>query len=671
MIDQASNQKRPLRNRPSGIPRGPVPSSHDRARPGGLLTAGQIAVLASIIVCLYAVVVCAPWQMRMPLNSLDGSWGLLLNVAFARHLHFGSDIIFTYGPWGFLEGSWYYPQTYHLFMLIWVSIEIVVAASVWHVGRVRFQRRAAAFVWSLVLVTALAPFLASRDAFFLFLPLLYALLLLEPESSQSWQLRVSLVTVLALAGLVKLTFLVIAVLVVACGSVYTSIRFRKMSWDAPVFALGLCVFWLLAGQSLSLFGAFLVNAASIVSGYTAAMSLFKSHPAWLGVFTAAALGLGWVVATVPKMRRFDTVFLSCTLVAVIYEAFKEGFIREDNMHANVSFQILFLVLLMVFPLRWNEGRRDRRILGVAVLIAVIVGAMAASWRIPPFSRLRGLNVPGTSWVNLKVAASTTFGGDPYRSAYHEAAARIRHDQPLPAIPGTVDIYSPDLAGVILSGLRYTPRPVFQSYCAYTPRLSQINRSFLDCPLAPDWILFGMKTIDGRYPTLDDGPSWPALLSRYRVTGTAGDLLILQRWPDPRNVILAPMETISGDLGRPLRLPTAKDHGVIWAQIDLHETMSYRLAEALYKPAEVYIQVVTVGGTTKTYRLIPAMARTGFLLAPLIDSSLQFGELSEGKWPANLANQQIASLTIRYSGGLTKLARILPGYDVHLSRLVVP
>src|SRR5438046_2326240 len=37
-----------------------------------------------------------------PLQGLDGSYRAGLQLAFARHLQFGSDLVYTFGPLGFL-----------------------------------------------------------------------------------------------------------------------------------------------------------------------------------------------------------------------------------------------------------------------------------------------------------------------------------------------------------------------------------------------------------------------------------------------------------------------------------------------------------------------------------------------------------------------------------------
>ena len=50
-------------------------------------------------------------------NFLDDSWIQMLHLAFAERLQFGRDIVFTFGPWGFLFGG-YHPATYLISVVV-------------------------------------------------------------------------------------------------------------------------------------------------------------------------------------------------------------------------------------------------------------------------------------------------------------------------------------------------------------------------------------------------------------------------------------------------------------------------------------------------------------------------------------------------------------------------
>jgi hypothetical protein len=117
---------------------------------------------------------------------------------------------------------------------------------------------------------------------------------------------------------------------------------------------------------------------------------------------------------------------------------------------------------------------------------------------------------------------------------------FRNKFPLPAIKGSVDVYPSNQAIVLAHGLDYRPRPVIQSYSAQTPELAGLNAAFLRGDRAPENIFFEVKTIDGRFPSADDGLSWPELLTRYEVMERTGNFLRLQRRAKPSRYQMIPL-----------------------------------------------------------------------------------------------------------------------------------
>jgi hypothetical protein len=78
-----------------------------------------------IAVATAALALALPLQ---PDSALDGSWRYLLAIAQERHLVFGRDVIFTYGPLGWISGRLDVPQ--HALALRIALGTIAVAAGV-------------------------------------------------------------------------------------------------------------------------------------------------------------------------------------------------------------------------------------------------------------------------------------------------------------------------------------------------------------------------------------------------------------------------------------------------------------------------------------------------------------------------------------------------------------
>ncbi len=100
---------------------------------------------------------------------------------------------------------------------------------------------------------------------------------------------------------------------------------------------------------------------------------------------------------------------------------------------------------------------------------------------------------------------------------------IRNDvEDLSLIPkeSSTDSMPWDITDIPANGLRYRPRPIIQSYSAYTPSLQELNRKHFLGKRAPSYLVISAKSIDGRNPPDLDYPSLEAIASKYQITEAA-------------------------------------------------------------------------------------------------------------------------------------------------------
>ena len=70
---------------------------------------------------------------------------------------------------------------------------------------------------------------------------------------------------------------------------------------------------------------------------------------------------------------------------------------------------------------------------------------------------------------------------------------------------------------------------------------------------------------------------------------------------------------------------------------------------LYRPSRVWLTVVARGGVYSG-RLLPAEARAGFLLSPLVDNGQSFFALASTNWQPELADREVASARVTADDG---------------------
>ena len=156
------------------------------------------------------------------------------------------------------------------------------------------------------------------------------------------------------------------------------------------------------------------------------------------------------------------------------------------------------------------------------------------------------------------------------------------------------------------------------------------------------MIFNVEPIDGRLPSLEDGASWPVLMSRYRPVQSVNGFLILSRRPGA-DAVSPPRETSPATHGFGETVPVPPSAAPTWARIEIAPTPLGRIASLLFKSDELQIQLELVTGVRRQYRLVPGMAAAGFVLSPLVESTTEFGMLIAD--PTRLETKVVRSMTL--------------------------
>jgi hypothetical protein len=215
-----------------------------------------------------------------------------------------------------------------------------------------------------------------------------------------------------------------------------------------------------------------------------------------------------------------------------------------------------------------------------------------------------------------------------------------------------------MASILLSnGLRYQPRPVIQSYTAYTASLAELNAAHLRGPRAPDWIVFDITPIDVRYPSLDDNLSWPELLARYAPQPIDKPLVgggcLLKKRDRPGSFELVPITTLDTRIDQWTAVPSAEE-GPVWAKIHVGTTIAGKLADAALRRPRIYLTIGWPNGIQERFLGIPALMDAGFLLSPVISCGADFYWMSDTsaqgpRWRQGVPDRTVKNFRIETSG----------------------
>ncbi|MGZ5002849.1 MAG: hypothetical protein ACXWBM_06620, partial [Chthoniobacterales bacterium] len=426
----------------------------------------RFLVLSLLTLLLALVLVRFP---SPPRSDLDSAWSMTLLYAQRHGLQFGRDIIFTFGPLGFLVTKVNYDGVPLIRSLWEIFGKLAFAATAIAIGASFPWPRFVCYYAAMIVGALIAP-----DLFTAYGVPLLALCWLLPEDAKTWQ-KIPAVLWMAIFSNIRINYWTLAVAALAVMSLRD---FLRGEWRRPLgfvagFLLTFLLIWKSAGQAIKNLPLYFSSGWEVSNGYLAAMSVNEISATvwsvgaalWL-IIIAFCLNLFW------KEKLAAEKWIGLYLCVAWFVFWKHGFTRADEGHINLFFPaaaVLFLAAPAGFaqPRRWN-------ILDLAPAVCLIGLAVSP----PGFLFV----LPQIFSERVRDASVQIFR--PQRSAKQfakgEHADEKLHGKPdLRAFVGnqTIDVFNFDQDEVLREHLTFHPRPIFQSYSAYTPALLQRNLRF--------------------------------------------------------------------------------------------------------------------------------------------------------------------------------------------------
>ena len=572
------------------------------------------------VLLLVAAAVIVPFSPRMPSEGLDPSWVYGLNEAVAQGMSFGKDIIFTFGPYASIYTTAYHPATDKLMLFgsLFLAITFTIAAYL------NFNRaKENSPLLKIGLLAALIICLARKDALFFFYPMLVGIQFWrcarsfdpkEMPSTAQIGLNLTLLVPFGLLPLIKGTALIACV---AITVLLIALLARRGQWKicalvAAIPCISCAVFWVLSGQQLLGLADYFAGLLPIVSGYTEGMAK-NPDPSQYILYTVAAAAILFFLVRDVQGSTYEKSVVVLLFLLPLFLAFKTG-VKQ----ALIPPSVLCPVALLAGTLLTTRA-------SLYVLLAALV-----AWGYNDAAYVK------TSTHSIKERVKNTlvssFAGVKQRlndpgaltRNFDARVAELNQRCAIPRLDGSVDIYSYDQSCLIASGNTWSPRPVFQSYSVYTTKLAELNKMHLLSDNRPENIIFKMQPIDGRLPSLEDGASWPVLLSNYEPADFQNGYLFLKNRHASGHLFEEPRKIGGGfySLGEQIDLPSSD--APIFAKVDIKKSFLGTIANTLFKSSQLVIKLTLHNGVTREYRFIAGMSGAGFVLSPLVESTEEFG-----------------------------------------------
>lgn len=590
-----------------------------------------------------------PFSPVMPSKvALDPSWVIGLNQAVAQQMQFGREIIFTFGPYAAIYTKAFHPATENreligsLFLALLYITSFILVMRHAHVGII------------LGFCLLISVFTTHLDALFFSYALLIAIYCWSSVNNSqsvgtrdSWKTALILTILFSGFGLYPLIkgphfflFLLIAFL-----SIAVFLSHRKWLEAIAIFLSTsgtLALFWKLAHQNHTGLLDYFSNQILLTMGFAQAMS--NPGSLWeVVVYVVIAIAMLFsIVKKAPKQK--SNFYIVACFSLYLFVAFKAGFTRHDG-HALMAGDAL-LIAAMLIVTTWPTRTSWIILLSSGLFFIALENHYQPNiWQHAFKKALNFYERPWQAMQNYSVYRQQS------HSQFTQTLKILAKENSIPKISGTSDIFPFDQTELIASGNTWHPRPVFQSYHAYTKTLANLNAAFLASPNAPDHLFFRIESIDERFPSGDDGASWPILLSYYEPSGHAGKYLVLQKKKvEPIATEFINLSSKSYPFTAWVELPITKEHQKnLYASIDVKPNLLGRIKNLLYKSSPLGIGVKLADGSIKQFRLIPGNSDHPFLLSPLIENATEFGELYSQNSGATLQSKRVTAISVWVEG----------------------
>jgi hypothetical protein len=595
---------------------------------------------------LFAVLALASFTLPlMPGADLDPSWRMALGYFYENGMQFGHDVIFTYGPLGFVMGKTFSGLQFWSLIAGQVVLALVSAAVIIFQGR-RLQGNARLVFFGFFLLFGIT----YEDALHMLVIAILAFELLRMADEKRTWLVIPIAAIFAGYAQIKFTDLLLATygVLVAVGYHGWRGQWRSAGLLGLSYVGTFLGIWLACGQSLLNLPAYFYGSWQISAGYQWAMGFPTApHHLWPGLVVLALMvayaGLHLLLAPA-KPRAWANVLL---LGAFVYLNWKHGFVRSDGHMIGFFFCMLLPITaypaLLDDPPRWRLAHRWVFIFALGFSLWSLENALA--------SVVQG----SLSLFQSKTLGTlrSVFHWEETRQTYRDRLSNARSGSDLAQtreLVGrhTVDVLGSEQSVALFNKFNYRPRPVIQGYSTFTPALAQLNGDYFSSAQAPEYVLMRVETIDGRLPMMDDAQVMVLLAQRYEYVRTERSYHIWKRNPgpfDPAKVAPRLLRSADVAVNQPLVFGDLSEKQPLWLRVDLQPSLLGKIRSFLYKPPQVRIGLEDTAGNQHDYLMPLPQGRNGFIVNPLIEDLYDYMQFA-----ANRPQKLVRSITVQIVAG---------------------
>ncbi|CAN5720823.1 hypothetical protein BH10BAC3_BH10BAC3_33830 [soil metagenome] len=567
-----------------------------------------------------------------PRYATDSSWQIAVNNAFMRHYVFGKDMIFTYGPLGFL--SYGLPLGLGVWSIGIVLYKLLIITGLFVIGRNALLSQPA-FFGKLMIGFAFifcGKFYAFDPAIFglLFITLGCIYALGQPDSK--WLFCLGFLAVLSF--FIKMNSGFVGGLFVLVTLLFLLIR-KKLAVKPFLLVTGIN---LGIGLLLTILlhvdmAGYITHGLAIVNYYNDAMvvPLLPRAVTPISVFALTVLFLVFFVAAFRRATDKLQWGVSFLLAAAFcFILFKQGFVVATGNHELIFFSAIPFLFL---------GLSDIKSIGV-----VGEPASTINWLVIFFTICAIFNI-----------GYMTFHSRWLRDLYMKEPVTIRE---MPAAikqrigNNTVDIFPADIDRLYFEKLNFTTRPIPQGYSVYHSSLDSVNALFYRSVKAPRFVVSGIGSTPGRHPFWDETNTKIAVRENYHIVDSfrftneveraeLSHFYLLERNASPAQSQIKPLFRGIHKLNEKITIPGSQFPVLL--KVTAHYSTWNKLKRFFFQPTLLRCRIDYEDGTFSEHNAILPTIAAGVIINKRLLSN------EDGAWFFGSPRTNVSATAISFKG----------------------
>ncbi len=548
--------------------------------------------------------------------TLDTSWSLALNYANIKDLTWGKDIAFTYGPLSYLSlrSGWGQARlsfllfdlffVFNLFCLFFTSFRNAknkVFAGLFILLAVVFSPERIEGAYSLL--------------FFMFL-IFWIRKNLETPKTANYLIQCLLLTLLF--------FLKFNTGIISFVVYYMALAY--MAWYKKNKIPTIILFAFLPLVLIAIFAAvlnvnlpgYIASGFQLVSGYNSIMYSDSAELLNIKIF-ALLFSAAAFIFLVFKFFKERALYIKNALIFIafgigLFVLYKQSFVRSDQAHVLDFFRYAMFFVLAIQEFTTLKINNYRSLFVVAMLglygyvgfVHIHPSEYDLKQKLVKDNYISGFKV-FTNVSGMRLFPNTNQLPD-------EIIKKIGNN--------TVDVFPWDIHMLLENGLNYHPRPVLQSYSAYTKSLENLNFDFYNSKNAPKYVFYDIDAIDNRYAVLDEPKVNVVLLKNYTVAASfvykERSILLLERKNNAGPISFEFIKEYQQSIDAPL----TPEAGLFY-ELEIHHTLKGKITSVSNHAPPLFLRITGVDNQTNEYRTSPELLSSGLFLNKFIRSTEDF------------------------------------------------